>query len=80
MDNYYYEVYLKEPILINGYDETYILDFDKKAIGFKLLDDISAIAFYDAIPFMSDTATILAVIPMDNISVVMINKRKRKEK
>ena len=78
MDNYYYEVHLKEPILIDGYEETYVLDFDKKAIGFKLLNNTSAIAFYDAVPSMSDTAIALAVIPMDNISVVMINKRKEK--
>lgn len=78
MDDYYYIVHLKEPISVDGCGETYVLDFDKEAVGFKLLDDISAIAFYDAIPSMSDTAKTLAVIPMDNISVVMINKRKEK--
>lgn len=78
MDDYYYTVHLKDPISVDGCGETYVLDFDKKAIGFKLLNNMSAIIFYDAIPSMSDTAKTLAVIPMDNISVVMTYDRKEK--
>lgn len=71
MDNYYYEVHLKAPILINGYDETYILDFDKMCQSVELMYNGSIVAFYDTTPEEGDT---LAIIPVSSILTIIRRK------